>query len=249
MAGFFTRLWSSCAKSSRASLALRVFPDLTREELMELALADAYVNILDDFLDLECLEDARGPGARAVYVRTILLAEALLKSQESKRYLGVMIGRVFDAEYSSKGAISGAVERDPLGWLEKLYVEDAHDAWLFFAYPASRRLPGGEAEALTRAGVLFRALWLVLDHLEDLEEDRKNNTTTGVRYLVDMHGEPRLVAALASRLDLMLHESLAGMGESVYKRNLLAEYDALRAALVGEMKRHGIPWPEGAASL
>ncbi|MEB3787984.1 MAG: hypothetical protein GSR78_04420, partial [Desulfurococcales archaeon] len=241
MSSLFTRLWSSCTKSSRASLALRVFPDLTREELTELALADAYVDALDDIIDLECVDKVRGSGIRAIYVRTILLANTLLQSKESRIFLGELgSSKVFDGEYTAaKQFLQGKlVGDDAYRVLEQSYINQAYGAWFFFDYPASRRLPRDKAEALTRAGVLFRALWLVLDHLEDLEEDRRNDTMTGVRYLVDVHGEPRLVAALVSRLDSMLHESLAGIGESIYKRNLLAEYDALKAALLGETTRH-----------
>ena len=243
MAGFFIRLWSSCAKSSRASLALRVFPDLTREELMELALADAYVNILDDFLDLECLEDARGPGARAVYVRTILLANTLLQSKESRIFLGELgSSKVFDGEYTAaKQFLQGKlVGDDAYHVLEQSYINQAYGAWLFFAYPASRRLSRDRAEALTRAGVLFRALWLVLDHLEDLEEDRKNNTVTGVRYVLDVLSEPGPVARLVGSLEREFKSALAGAGSSIYASGLEREYGVLRRELARAMEAHGI---------
>lgn len=175
VAGFFTGLWSSCVKASRASLAYRVFPDLSDGELRELALIDAYVDVLDDFVDLECVDEIRGRGARALYVRTILLANTLLKSPEAKLFLGeIGAQKVFDTEYAAAINLTNVKTGTEEAYkvLEQLYINQAHGAWFFFAYPARRRLPRVEAERLTEAGILFRTQWLILDHLEDLEEDR-----------------------------------------------------------------------------
>ncbi len=49
----FSRLWRNRTKSSRASLALVVFPDLTSSELEEMTMVDAYVlPILSDITEL-----------------------------------------------------------------------------------------------------------------------------------------------------------------------------------------------------
>lgn len=45
LTSLFNRLWSNHIKASRASLALRVFPDITEEELEEMVLIDAYINL------------------------------------------------------------------------------------------------------------------------------------------------------------------------------------------------------------
>ena len=66
IARLFTGLWSSCVKASRASLALRVFPDLSSEELELLSLVDAYVDAMDDLVDLECADSVRGASVRAL---------------------------------------------------------------------------------------------------------------------------------------------------------------------------------------
>ncbi len=210
---------------------------------MELALADAYVDALDDIIDLECVDKVRGPGTRAIYVRTILLANTLLQSKESRIFLGELgSSKVFDGEYTAaKQFLQGKlVGDDAYHVLEQSYINQAYGAWLFFAYPASRRLSRDRAEALTRAGVLFRALWLVLDHLEDLEEDRKNNTVTGVRYVLDVLGEPGLVARLVGSLEREFKSALAGAGSSIYASGLEREYGVLRRELARAMEAHGI---------
>jgi len=83
--------------------------------------------------------------------------------------------------------------------LEELYINEAHGAWYFFAYPAYRRLPQREVEQLVEAGLAFRALWLVLDHLVDLEEDRRNRVVTEVRLALDIAREPTALQSLVER--------------------------------------------------
>ena len=107
IAELFTGLWSSCIKSSRASLALRVFPDLDEEELKLLTIVDAYVNVMDDLVDLECVDCARGAGTRALYVRTVLLANKLLADEMVRRFLSDIGPRkVFDSEYRFRLSLS-----------------------------------------------------------------------------------------------------------------------------------------------
>ena len=48
-------------------------PDLSDEELELLSLVDAYIGVMGGFVDLECVDRVRGAGARALYVRAILL--------------------------------------------------------------------------------------------------------------------------------------------------------------------------------
>ena len=96
----FTGLWGSCVKASRASLALRVFPDLSNEELEVLSLIDAYIDAMDDFVDLECVDKARGTHTSALYVRTILLANRLMSDNIIREFLSDIGPRnVFDSEY------------------------------------------------------------------------------------------------------------------------------------------------------
>ncbi|OWJ53938.1 hypothetical protein Pdsh_08610 [Pyrodictium delaneyi] len=103
----FTRLWSTGAKASRASLALRVYPDLANEELEEITVVDALVNLLDGLLNLEDVTSTRGKEAKAIYIRTAIAAFGILKSREAYTYMAEHIGRrVFDSEYQIKLMLS-----------------------------------------------------------------------------------------------------------------------------------------------
>ena len=109
-------------------------------------------------------------------------------------------------------------------------------AWLFFAYPACRRLPEGTAEELVEAGMLFRALWLVLDHLVDLEEDRNQGVVTGVRLAIDYARKPHLLQALVERLNTRLEGRLENLNRIGYAENLRREWGRLKAVLEGELR-------------
>ena len=127
----FTGLWSSCVKASRASLALRVFPDLGDEELEVLSLVDAYGNLLDDLVDLECVDRVRGADARALYVRIVLLANRLMEDDMVREFLrGLGPRMVFDAEYKFRQVLSrqGLPHNEFPGILEELYTGQAYDA-------------------------------------------------------------------------------------------------------------------------
>ena len=176
-------------------------------------IADAFVNILDDILDINNIDNVRGNNVRKLYVRTIILAENILKSSEAKTYLGSMIAEVFDHEYLLYKDKSKEMS---LEYIEKIYTKDAYDIWFFFAFPAYKRLRDDLAEHIITAAIYFRTLWLILDHIKDLEEDRSNNVLTGVRHLVDNIGEPSLVISLVGRIKNKFEETLKHVRENVY---------------------------------
>ena len=62
---------------------------------------------MDDLVDLDCVDRVRGTGARALYVRTILLANKLMEDSMLRRFLGGLGPRmVFDTEYRFRLALS-----------------------------------------------------------------------------------------------------------------------------------------------
>ncbi len=53
-----------------------------------MSIVDAYVNALDDFIDLECVDCIRGRGAGALYVHTILSTNMIVASKKARYFPG-----------------------------------------------------------------------------------------------------------------------------------------------------------------
>ena len=66
------------------------------------------LHLLGDFVDLKCVDEAQGAGACPLYVRTMLLADRLMKDDMVRRFLGGLGSRmVFYTEYMFRRAVSG----------------------------------------------------------------------------------------------------------------------------------------------
>ncbi|ALL00466.1 hypothetical protein Pyrde_0416 [Pyrodictium delaneyi] len=84
---------------------------------------------------------------------------------------------------------------------------------------------------------MYRALWLVLDHLVDLEEDRRNNVVTGVRLALDIAREPMTLRSLVERLHQRFNTAIEGLRHIAYAENLEREYERLMELLNRELGR------------
>jgi len=239
---FFIRLWVDGVKVSRASFALRVFPDISMSELEEMCIVDAYTNILDDFVDCYSIDAARGKNVSKIYTRTILVANGLFRSWECKYAINFLAGhKIFDYEYKLRLMFAECVSptslEDAVSLLEKLYLNEAYDIWYFFAYPAHRRLSLKKAECLIKASLIFGALWLILDHLVDLDEDRKNNVITGVRFAIDYLKQPITIKILVDRLRDKFNKLFSESDYTVYMERLKDECLVLISHLDEEIER------------
>ncbi len=84
---------------------------------------------------------------------------------------------------------------------------------------------------------MFRALWLILDHLLDLEEVRENNVITGVRLAIDYVRQPRLIVELTEKLSKRFNNLIEALRGVDYAVNLQQEYVELKEMLKKELKR------------
>ncbi len=112
-------------------MALRVFPDLTEEELEILSIVDAFVNLMDDLLD-EKNRRKYGVDIRALAVRMTAVVFSYGDNDIVHSYITEHLGcKVFDEEYRFRtysDKLKDKSSRDELlHILEQLYLSEAHD--------------------------------------------------------------------------------------------------------------------------
>lgn len=177
----------------------------------------------------------RGPGTRAYYVRLLLTVNTLDLSKEAREIIGSLGARkIFDSEYKFRKALVTESSNTSMltDILENLYMSQAYDAWYFFAYPSRLRMNEHNVSKLIEAGLVFRAQWLILDHLEVLEEDRRIGTITGVRLVLDtingINGI-EIIETLVERFHKRFARIIKELSRRThYAENLVKEYNALK---------------------